>query len=212
MSTSQPPKLAIWILKHSGCSPNNEAVIGDLVERYKAGKSPTWFWKQIALAIVHGFYEEAFGNKVLVLQTILFGWCGYIILDSFLLQLVSNWVYWSMFVLADGKMAGYFPPLVLLTLYRSLPLMRRLLSIAIAGWIAARVGREHRNAALFSYAGTVTIAILFGLVAEWLDRPPYIVSWSWTSMLIVLLHIPAILLGSLFGTSTRSIAAKAENA
>jgi hypothetical protein len=39
MSSMEPPKVARWILKHFGSSPNNEAVIGDLDERYNTGRS-----------------------------------------------------------------------------------------------------------------------------------------------------------------------------
>ena len=39
MRSDQPPKLAHWLLDHFGCSPNNEAVIGDLDERYESSAS-----------------------------------------------------------------------------------------------------------------------------------------------------------------------------
>lgn len=39
MSLAQPPKIARWLLNHFGCSPNNDAVIGDLDEKYRHGCS-----------------------------------------------------------------------------------------------------------------------------------------------------------------------------
>lgn len=48
---AQPPKAARWLLGHFGCSPNNEAVVGDLDERYRTGRySAAWYWKQILIA------------------------------------------------------------------------------------------------------------------------------------------------------------------
>ncbi len=33
MTPKQPPRIARWMLKHLGCGPNNDAVLGDLAER-----------------------------------------------------------------------------------------------------------------------------------------------------------------------------------
>ena len=33
------PVIATWLLRHFGCSPQTEHVIGDLVERYEQGRS-----------------------------------------------------------------------------------------------------------------------------------------------------------------------------
>ena len=39
MTNQRPPRLATWVLRHFGLSPNNDAVLGDLVERYSEGRS-----------------------------------------------------------------------------------------------------------------------------------------------------------------------------
>jgi hypothetical protein len=44
MRSEQPPELAHWLLKHFGCRPNSDAVIGGLNERYRPGHSRVWYW------------------------------------------------------------------------------------------------------------------------------------------------------------------------
>src|SRR5262249_23185330 len=52
MRSMGPPRLARWLLSHLGSSGNNDALIGDLDERYRAGRSWGWYWKQAIVAIV----------------------------------------------------------------------------------------------------------------------------------------------------------------
>ncbi len=47
----EPPRLATRLL-HALC--HNEALVGDLVEEYRLGRSVTWYWRQAVIAIVVG--------------------------------------------------------------------------------------------------------------------------------------------------------------
>lgn len=49
---SNPPELAIWMLRHA--PGNNEALTGDLIERFREGQIPAWFWRQVLVAIAVG--------------------------------------------------------------------------------------------------------------------------------------------------------------
>jgi hypothetical protein len=49
---TQLPQIATWLLKHLGCSPNKDAVIGDLGERYQKGRTRPWYWRQVLLTIM----------------------------------------------------------------------------------------------------------------------------------------------------------------
>jgi hypothetical protein len=49
MKTSQPPRLALALLER--CVPDNEALIGDLVEAF-AIRSNLWFWRQALFAVL----------------------------------------------------------------------------------------------------------------------------------------------------------------
>jgi hypothetical protein len=46
MLKTEPPAIATWMLQHFGSSPNNAELMGDLDERYRQGRSRTWYWRQ----------------------------------------------------------------------------------------------------------------------------------------------------------------------
>jgi hypothetical protein len=49
MNRHQPPKVALLLTR---LLPHDcEALVGDLVEDYQAGRSPLWFWRQVVVAI-----------------------------------------------------------------------------------------------------------------------------------------------------------------
>jgi len=52
MPQTKPPRLATWLLKRFGKASTTEAILGDLTERFEAGKSRWWYWKQVAIAAV----------------------------------------------------------------------------------------------------------------------------------------------------------------
>src|SRR5215475_6724285 len=76
-----PPKLARWLLSQLGCSPNNEAVIGDLDERYRQGHSRLWYWTQALAAIVSGIVTLVRNNQRLTVRALAIGW-GLIFLST----------------------------------------------------------------------------------------------------------------------------------
>jgi hypothetical protein len=52
MKSSQPPVFATWLLKHLCPGQYSEALAGDLVEEYRRGRSESWYWRQVLVAIV----------------------------------------------------------------------------------------------------------------------------------------------------------------
>ena len=55
---SNPPTLALWLLRHACPGNHRQALAGDLVEQYSAGRSPAWFWKQVLVAMALGALSE----------------------------------------------------------------------------------------------------------------------------------------------------------
>src|SRR5215831_18940954 len=49
--TTQPPRIAAWLLRLFGSSKNNEALLGDLQERYEHDLSSIWYWRQTVAII-----------------------------------------------------------------------------------------------------------------------------------------------------------------
>jgi hypothetical protein len=73
-STQQPPILAKWLLRHLGCGPNNDAVIGDLDERYERGRSYFWYWRQVLQTILVSFFQDVWTQKLLAGRVLFLGW------------------------------------------------------------------------------------------------------------------------------------------
>jgi hypothetical protein len=48
MNRRRPPRLAIWLLKSLGFIRRNPALIGDLLEEFRNGRSEAWYWRQTA--------------------------------------------------------------------------------------------------------------------------------------------------------------------
>ena len=69
----QPPKLATWLLIRLGCSPENDAVLGDLTERYQEGMPVSWYWKQALIAIAVSAVAEIRDHRKVVLRTAFIG-------------------------------------------------------------------------------------------------------------------------------------------
>jgi hypothetical protein len=51
---SQPPTLAVFLLRHLCPKDNQEALIGDLLESFREGRSDGWFWRQVLIAVLAG--------------------------------------------------------------------------------------------------------------------------------------------------------------
>ena len=72
MRSMRPPGFAQWLLKNFGCSPNNEAVIGDLNEQLSTGHSRMWHWRQVLIAIIVSVSKDIWTHKLLALRGL---WC-----------------------------------------------------------------------------------------------------------------------------------------
>ena len=57
MTMSTPPPLATWLLRHLG--KPNEALAGDLLEKYETKRSDAWYWRQVVFAIAAGRSVDA---------------------------------------------------------------------------------------------------------------------------------------------------------
>lgn len=74
MNPISPPKLAVWLLKRFGCSANNDAVLGDLEERFRQGKTAAWYWSQSLIAVIVSAFNEIRRNKWRTFRAVFVGW------------------------------------------------------------------------------------------------------------------------------------------
>ena len=51
---SQPPALALFLLRYLCPKDNREVLIGDLLETFREGRSDGWFWRQVFIALLLG--------------------------------------------------------------------------------------------------------------------------------------------------------------
>ena len=52
MKRRPPPTFATWLLQRAGNRYQRDALIGDLLEEYGAGRSVVWYWRQVGLALL----------------------------------------------------------------------------------------------------------------------------------------------------------------
>lgn len=51
MTSTAPPHLTTWMLAHLMPADHDDALAGDLLESFRAGRSRTWYWHQVMVAI-----------------------------------------------------------------------------------------------------------------------------------------------------------------
>lgn len=55
---SNPPRLALWLLRHGRRLGDKDALTGDLLERFHEGQTHGWFWRQVLIALAVGILGE----------------------------------------------------------------------------------------------------------------------------------------------------------
>jgi hypothetical protein len=58
MNGRKPPPLAHWMLEHLTLGSDSDALTGDVLEEFHAGRSRLWYWREVLLAIAVGFLRE----------------------------------------------------------------------------------------------------------------------------------------------------------
>lgn len=143
----QPPVLATWLYERLASSPTRDALAGDLVEQYAAGRSRAWFWRQVLTAIIVDVATHLRAHPLLALRGLAVGWAVLLALrlcagrpifaaTRNLRDALTDWAFFSM---NWSSTAGSIAVAQLV----QLPFSVTLWAIAIiAGW---SVGRLHRR-------------------------------------------------------------------
>ena len=63
MKVPQPPAMATWLLKRLALGQRQESLIGDLIEQYRQGRSASWYWRQVLMAIPVSAAKELRDHK-----------------------------------------------------------------------------------------------------------------------------------------------------
>lgn len=70
MRRREPPPLAMWMLRHLTAGDRDEALAGDLLEEFHAGRSKTWFWRQVTTAVLLQSIFSLFRRRVVLVFAI----------------------------------------------------------------------------------------------------------------------------------------------
>jgi hypothetical protein len=58
MKRTEPPFIATWILERLTPGNSNDALLGDLLEEFRSGRSAGWYWRQVLAAVANGCFRE----------------------------------------------------------------------------------------------------------------------------------------------------------
>jgi hypothetical protein len=47
--------VAIWLVERVASGHLSDALVGDLFEEYQRGRNPGWYWRQVAIVLVHAW-------------------------------------------------------------------------------------------------------------------------------------------------------------
>jgi len=73
MNRPGPPALATWFMSTLLLGNHAEALIGDLTEQHRRGRSSAWYWRQAVVAIVTAFAAEMWQQKLLASTAVALG-------------------------------------------------------------------------------------------------------------------------------------------
>jgi hypothetical protein len=199
MRSSKPPAVATWLLEHFRSGSENDYIRGDLMEAYEAGRSRTWYWKEVLAAIVVGFRNEIATHPLLALRALSVGWAT-LFLYGYGFELLSVPLV-KRFVAFSG-----YPSFLLFGLTLSLC---GLFGCAASGWLVAWLHRSHRVAMVLLFSASLFIFQLQALPGIWRQTVDALTNTRFLPYLMIGLERqflwPALILfGGLWGASQPS--------
>lgn len=63
MNPKNPPRIATWMVEHLMSSDSDDAIAGDLLEHFRAGRSKGWYWRQVITAIAAGLSRRVWLHR-----------------------------------------------------------------------------------------------------------------------------------------------------
>jgi hypothetical protein len=74
MKSTSPPALATWLLRCLASGPNRESLAGDLIERFRNGRSRAWYSRQVIIAVFVWVIRDVRHPKLLTVRAVLTCW------------------------------------------------------------------------------------------------------------------------------------------
>jgi len=213
MTSKEPPKIATWMLKHFGSDLNNDAILGDLAERYREKGSAMWYWRQAMSGIAVSLFREIRGHKWIAARSLVMGWFMWILYVTLIFPLLTPLFSGSHFAVAivpqdpigTAWSVLWAPVLGQANFGTSfsfafavgLPLV----VWTICGWLVARFHRDHETSMVLLLAGSMLLIDLLLAGPFILRVGPFVASQHLFGPLAA--NISASVLGVLFGGKLR---------
>ena len=170
-----PPTIPTWLWRHFVW---NDALIGDLIEEFRRGRSEWWYWRQALGSILLGSYQDVRLHKLMALRAIVVGWG--------VLTVPWSIVRTFFFALPSGLFEVSYVLFMSIVAFAS-------------GWV---VRRWHRPGMVLGYALFVLVFGLGGLVVVAFEQPDisdaypfFLPAWA----VVQVLYFLSIMLGGLWG-------------
>jgi hypothetical protein len=132
------PVVVNWLLNRLIAGAQAEAIVGDLLEQWRGGRSQLWFGRQMLAALVICIWREVYTHKMVSMSGILIG-------------MLSLWCFAALMALALSSIG-----LLVYAVDWRWPHYIQLFSIAFvyagaSGWIVRRLHPAHRTAAVSAF-------------------------------------------------------------
>jgi hypothetical protein len=150
-----PPRLATFLLHRLG--EGNDALAGDLDEEYRAGRSRSWYWRQVCAAIVLGTLRMAGVAPLRTMAGVASGWLTlllfFLAMGDATADAVSGWLFqWERVHAYATQIWWPFQIVGVAVSY---------VGFALAGIAVARTQGSHAGPVLMAY----TVSIFLGLLS-----------------------------------------------
>jgi hypothetical protein len=150
----RPPTVATAILLRLG--PDDECIIGDLMEDYAGGRSRCWYWRQVLSAVVLGTIRQMRARPARAVFATAIGWTTLLLAFTVLGDRTAEGIaglFWNWD--RSSAYAGTLPwwPFHLSAAFVSYA------GFAVSAWAVSRVARPFAASMVLTYAASVTIAL-----------------------------------------------------
>lgn len=203
MTFKEPPRLPTWLLQHLGCGSDNDAVLGDLAERYRQGKTSFWYWKEVAVAIVVSAFNDIRSHKLLTLRAMIVGgpvfwYLGYWAFDFLALFTRTwppDWLYSKI-----GPSLWFNHEQFVAWYWYGDSAAGSVLMIAIgmiSGWILARLNWRHRRSIVLLFSLSVLLSWIYYSWTATVEDIGASIFWEAYFWINNILQVLAVLAGGL---------------
>jgi hypothetical protein len=161
--TNNPPRLAMWLLRHARPSSDGDALTGDLIERLCEGQTRSWFWRQVLIAIAVGVVGGILRHWPYFCYAIVGTAIPFFLLKS--LYQTGHLLPWSVLAWPWSQLVLEFTPIALCA-FAALPVLAAALVVnGTFRWIGLC------RTAVINLSLIIVGYYLFGSLRSWLIRP-----------------------------------------